>query len=59
MIDSPITLSDNISGTTSEPTVLPPDVPAPIVKPAGEPSVEVKTAPSVQKPLASPLPLKI
>jgi len=59
MIDSPITLSDNISDTMSEPTLLPPDVPAPIVNPAGEPSVEVETAPSAQKPLASPLPLKI
>jgi hypothetical protein len=59
MIDSPMTLSDNIAGTTSAPAVLPPDAPSPIMKPVGEPSVEVKTAPSVQQPLASPLPLKI
>ena len=59
MIDSPTTLSDNIAGTTSAPAVLPSDAPAPIIKPLSVPSVEVKTGPSVQQPLASPLPLKI
>ena len=58
MIDSPTTLTDNAAETTP-PAVLPPDVLAPIMKPVGEPSGEVKTGPSVQQPLASPLPLKI
>jgi hypothetical protein len=59
MTDSPTKPSENIAETTPAPAVLPPDVPAPIMQPVGEPSVEVKTGPSVQQPLASPLPLKI